>query len=424
MSLKNPLRPQVELLEDRSVPAVTSSFFNGNLVIRGDNFANTLDLINQGDSIFKITNTRGGVTTSLGTFNLTGNVTLQMGNSNDTINIDLTAGGTLSGRILTVRGGNGNDVLNIEGGTIGSIVNVDMGNGNDIVNIGGVIGTAIGARAFIFNGGLGNDGFLAGNGSQFAGTLVLTRFNNIQFGDGENGVQALDVVVTNQGENTNNLAVFNPDALLAGNFTYVGGNLDDSVFLNGEIGGNATLVGNAGSNSLDMQDGILGGNLNYVGGNFEDNVIFNAGTQILGSAVLNMFNGENTYTLVDAFLVGGNMTIRSGGGVDDLTFGGQVDGNLDVDLGNGNNTFELIPSALIGGRLSYYGGAGVDTVTIDSTVAGDLRVYLGVGADVFSYGANTQVNSAYLDFGADFDNDTFNQNGAVVAWNQTLLNVP
>jgi hypothetical protein len=60
--------------------------------------------------------------------------------------------------------------------------------------------------------------------------------------------------------------------------------------------------------------------------------------------------------------------------------------------------------------LTYYGGSGTDSVTFEenSSVAFLAAIYLGAGQDEVSIAAGASLGALKVNFGADTDAETFN----------------
>jgi uncharacterized protein YkwD len=134
---KRPSRARLDLmrLEDRTVPAVTASFVNGQLTVYGDG-ANNAIVFNQANGQYTI----GGVTQTYAVSAVRA-VTIDAGDGNDTI----TVGSAVTGNLL-VFGGNGNDTITAGGGN----EQIYGGMGNDVIN-------AAGAGNYTIYGGAGSN---------------------------------------------------------------------------------------------------------------------------------------------------------------------------------------------------------------------------------------------------------------------------
>jgi hypothetical protein len=241
--------PQFDSLENRVVPAgnVLASFKGNILSITGDNLANSISIVGNANGTFTVTAADGGTVNGSTTpfvidtagngqtgsnkgkpaapkapfrlminmrggndiVDITGgdarvgkNTSIKLGQGNDELTVDgLFAGdnsryeGESGNDILTVTnstfglsallsGGVGNDTLSVDSTDFGKAARVDAGNGNDLIK---VTGSTFGSDAF-FNMGPGNDDLQLG-GNTFT---VKDRF------DGGSGAD----VLTHDGTNT------------------------------------------------------------------------------------------------------------------------------------------------------------------------------------------------------------------------------
>ena len=132
-----------ESLESRNLLAgdVTASIHNGDLVIKGDDFANGITItagatagtvvitgINAGGSATNVNGTANGVVTLSG---FTDDLKISMKGGDDTVSItNLDVPGTAE-----IKGGDGNDTITIGGATIDSKLKIRLGKGDDNLSI-------------------------------------------------------------------------------------------------------------------------------------------------------------------------------------------------------------------------------------------------------------------------------------------------
>ena len=229
-----------------------------------------------------------------------------------------------------------------------------------------------------------------------------------------------------------------------GNVTYTaapGAAFDDlDIEATAQVGGNMTVAGGGGENTVRLKGGTVRGNLTISGGAAIDRVELTATSDLNvgGSAAFNLGNGTNTVVGVALHLVrvgtnftftggagndtfdldgsgstlqvgqdakftfgkptafdanvatfealnaGRNVTFIGGAGSDSITFSGGLvaGGNVTANLGEGTNSFDsnLLGSGVnsIGGGFTYTGGAGGDGVSLDGTSIGrNMTVTLG-----------------------------------------------
>ncbi|WP_040888865.1 hypothetical protein [Zavarzinella formosa] len=150
------LRPNLELLGDREVPAVLSSASAGVLFVKGDAHAN--QILVAADSTGQIT--VNGVAVAGATRDSIGLINIQAGAGDDSITLDRSLNTVDANGVLLrspdskVYGGAGNDYINIQnGGIVGGLAGVING-----VVVGPVVGNNL------TEGGAGNDTFISGFG--------------------------------------------------------------------------------------------------------------------------------------------------------------------------------------------------------------------------------------------------------------------
>ncbi len=286
---------------------------------------------------------------------------------NDTVTItDLD---TVAGSVLTVNGGNGNDLLDATGANIGNVrLRLAGQDGNDTIN--GSLGNDTldgGAGDDSICGWAGNDTIIGGLGDDLlGGSLGNDSINGSDGNDSINGQQGDDSVQGGAGNDT----LKGDD----GNDTMLGGAGDDNM--NG-MAGDDSLLGGVG------KDGLIGGNGNDTldGGRNDDTIGGNAGDDLIrgdhGNDVINAGDGNNT-----VFGGDGNDTINSGSG-NDIIRGGDGNDRINSDAGDDIITGGDGADVLLGGggQDIILGGDGNDTIDGQGgtdTIAGNQ------GADVIS----------------------------------------
>ena len=305
-------------------------------------------------------------------------ITIDLGNGDDVATVGNLAGVSLT--VLTINGGDGNDILDASTGVLGDVrlrLNGDAGNDR-------IIGSV---NDDTLDGGAGKDTLLGGSGHD---TLIGGADN-----DALNGGSGDDSLTGNDGNDT----LVGGD----GNDTLRGGLDNDS--LNGQAGadsiegaaGRDTLLGGDGNDSLDAGDGkdyLTGGNGDDTldGGRNDDT--------ILGDAGADTIRGNHGHDLIDAG--SGNDTVNGGDGNDAITGGdgndllAGADGNDIVNGAAGNDT-------LTGGdgNDSLAGGGGSDIVLGDD---GDDTINGNGGINTLAGG---QGNDSIFSLPTDIINENF-----------------
>jgi len=466
-------------LENRLTPSASVAFQSGGLTVTGDNTSNTVALVGSagamkvyvvsGQNLFQAfsnnpAGTLAAITTpanNRGTYNLTGNINVTMGNSNDFVLFVTDAGKSIPGNVnVSLANGADNVIFNTNTNARATVAGSTTLNGGlgadnfflDDTNFQGimqVIGGGSGFRTDIVNGNPvtnPNDVFEMRDSTVFNLVSVsnaITFFGNVG-GPGSGVMVQGNLIVSNTTANplgtyllNGNLTFPGYSGLLAmdslsevtGSVTYSGSTSTDGAFFMGTVDGSVTVVGSDGTNNFSLGlvsgnqafAGTIHGSATFIGGSGVDSTATVDGSTVDGSLTLNTFDGANTYDLNHAFAVNGNFTIFAGNGDDAVgTVGGSIAGNQKYTLGNGNNSLTWSGTAG-GGRFDFTSGGGTDALTINGINAFALNVNLGAGDDTFTYGVGARVGSAYIDFGAG--TDTYNDNGNVVDWPQTLLNL-
>ncbi|MBX7103360.1 MAG: hypothetical protein K1X57_04725 [Gemmataceae bacterium] len=437
-------------LEDRLTPAASIQLTGGNLLVRGDNTPNLLELTANGNVVTVRAND-----IVLGTYAVTGNISVFGGNSPDQIFIRVN--GVFPGDV-SINTGNGNDVVDFDGGngagTVNGRMSILLGAGDDEVRLGGRAGLNVGGPLFV-DGGAGFDTFggqgvpqrTAGNpkianrpdGNVLFGFVKIsgnTTMNGVN-GFGSNGDAPGDssfggpFVLSWANEGTDgyflpNNTTFNGDVVVSAG----PGNDQLTPIFGNEFKGNTTFLAGAGNNSSEPYgENYFRGAFTYIGGNGADTLLL--GEPHGGNVNLFLGDGNNqAATLLGAprgtglpagnLVIAGDLIVRGGNGTDGFNlFQATVSGNVNVDLGNGDNSANF--QSIISGSVRYTGGGGIDTVEVGGANSFALTVNLGAGADVFRFTAGTTVGSASIDFGAGAD--SYFDNGVVVFWNYRLLNL-
>jgi len=257
--------PQLEALEDRQVPTVTTSFNAGAgwLVILSNKSSDRVEIFQSNDTVdnatvFNSTTTLGVVVNNnfAGEQFFTGVtlLSLDMGDGNDTVLFHLAgdATGSTQGASLTVNGnlGKGNDVFLVDATSTPVVVQGDMNGVNSTI-------------AFNVSGGKGNDTL---------GFNFLSGFGNISFGS------TLTMNFSGGGDR---------DTFLANYFGTIGGTLNFNA--QGGSGRDTVLA-----NFSMVNDPAFGGtgnlNVNIAGNGGKDNVVLLASQNGFGSTAATNVN--------------------------------------------------------------------------------------------------------------------------------------
>ncbi len=155
------------------------------------------------------------------------------------------------------------------------------------------------------------------------------------------------------------------DTFIGGNVTYFGGSGSDFIDVEGTISGN--LYANFGSqlpfgfSAIEVDfGGAVFGNMTVIGGNL----------------------GFDGVALFPTGIIGGNLNMMLGGGVNDAFLLGEFQGqSIFYQAGSGSDSFAYFPdpgSSLP--RITAFMGAGDDLVEIDTTLASLSFAFIDAGA--------------------------------------------
>ena len=272
----------------------------------------------------------------------------------------------------------GDDVVNISGGTIGTLgdfINLELGAGADSFTMSG--GTIFGS---VLGQGGGNTFDISGgtiNGAVFAGseddTVTISGTANITAGDP-------DSVGLEDGDDT---------------FTMTGGTLAGAV------------SGGAGADALTVSGGFIGGflagndgddEINVLGGSITQEVIGGLGDDVItigGGTIGSTVSGDD----------GADQIIISGGTI------GTTVGPADVDLGAGADVFQMSAGTVSG---SVFGLGGGDTFDISGgTIGGSL--FAGSENDTVTISGTANIAGGAPDsVGLEDGDDTFTMTGGTL----------
>lgn len=391
----------IEGLESRIAPAALSARFSaGLLTIAGDPLAGNVDIVETAGS-FEVFDG----TTSLGTFTGVKNIRASIqGNAN--INANLTDGG-ISGSLKVSATGAATLAL-----TAGSQINGALVfNGNDAAQSLSLGDNTVIGKSLTYNGRLGEDFFTIGAGTTIGGNATL---NGTEF-----GIFTTSSAITIEGNlrfnnASNSLAsTFRRDGgsepiNVGGSLSYIGGRGDDSLSIGSTIGGNVTFNDKTGDNTFNIAEGsTIQGRITMTTGSGNDR--FNIQSGIVDKDLtLKLGEGDNAffYGIAGNVNVGGSLVFTGGQGVDQMqTSGGGmiIGGNLTINLGNGLNT--IIASTIVtGNKVTINTGDGADAVSIDGGASNaTIKVSLGAGNDSLAGSLLRDPVSATYNGGAGTD---------------------
>ncbi len=212
---------------------------------------------------------------------------------------------------------------------------------------------------------------LNGNDTILLDALFTVRKVTVNGGDGNN------VLTVQNGQIGGVLSITNGDAPGTCAVTIV----------NEHLGQDLKIANRSGASAIALASGTrIGGSVSITNGSAgagSHSFVLSVAEIVKGLTISNA-NGASNQTLAHA-LVGGDVRITNGVGVDTLVFAeANLKKALTVNLGDGDSHVTFA-SALVGGNVSCGAGAGVDSVNFSScTVGGSLAVALGAVASTFS----------------------------------------
>jgi hypothetical protein len=332
---------------------------------------------------------------------------------------------------VTLLGGTGADTFQMNGGRLsvtGAFV-VNAGDGANDTNLGAAITT--------FSGGLT---ILGGNGADIASVyssiLTVPKAALIDVGDGAN------IVSIGGGVNT-----FGSTVMIKG------GAGSDFAQLNGTrftATGAVSIEGGAGQDQVQLYSQVLAlkAGLSITGGDDADTVNFFADGSIVGDLSIDLgasADGDQSISiggnsgLPGILKVGGALTLKSqatdgGMGYTDLLFASDISVTKDVLIGMGDaNSSVYVDNVSTGGNFTLQTGGGADDVGIDAgsnfgsmTIAKVALIQLGGGSDTIRIGGSSMPGSHSLvkflgnvtvdgEGGTNFSNDFLNPDTNIFA---------
>ncbi|MDZ4288989.1 MAG: hypothetical protein U0984_13565, partial [Prosthecobacter sp.] len=342
-----------------------------------------------------------------------------LGAGND--QIEIFGSGTPSGMILsgalTVSGGTGNDTFFLGSSSSQSLqilgaAAIDMGDGNDLVQTNASV---LFGGTTTFKTGAGNDSvtFLTG------GQHVFQKGVKIDLGVGSDAIAVA----------SSRFDVF------GGTLSIVGAGLAaaaQTISIYPDFGtsqGAATVSILAGNVALkvgttSLSEFRFGAGLAIATGPGADSVVFNGLVQATGAVLVDMKDGNDSFSLASSAKVfAASLAAKMGGGDDGVILGANsilaTIGAFTTDLGTGGLSHFTVSSGhtLTAGSLSIMGGPGEDTIDF----AGSMRVFGAAIVDLkdqtnaLTTAAGTSLNVGSLTFkgGTGSDAVVFSDNSIV-----------
>ncbi len=428
MREKNSLKPRLEALEDRCVPATVKDVAGtllvsnpvGNLTVQASTNSGlaTVTVTDNGGTksfsgvgkLISITGTNAANTISYtGSSNFNGDLIISTGNGDDNV----TVTGPIAGNV-TISSGLGNDSTSLSGTIAGNFTEHHTAGSSTLTT--GPLNTVIGGNASLY--GLGTlmiQGAEGVTGLTVGGNLTLSALSN----------SGATLSVSGAGNLTVGKSVTLTAGMGASSFALSSGTL--------AVGGNATFhFTDPGANTLDLSTvgagSTIGGNLVYTGGSGVDSILFGANLAVAGNATLNTGNGNDDLSgLNSAWSVAGDLVIHEGDGNNvAATLGGTVDGNLTLTQGNGvNGTVTLVNAPT--GAFVYHGGMGTNSLTLGTgaTQLFTVDLFFGTGTNTLTLNDGDTVMdvSSFDPIIGSGGMDTLNQNMANIT-NVTFIDFP
>jgi hypothetical protein len=257
---------------------------------------------------------------------------------------------------LSMKGGIGDDVLDIKGATFSGAVSLKLGNGDNMFNFENSTLETISVKG----------GLLADDLGIILGCTV-------------NGDCSLKL-----GGAPNRINLESSNFIKA--VTIKGGSARDDLYMVGiNVSGLLSIHGGEGDNYFFFSDGnaMLKG-MTLRGGAGADRIEFTEGTTVIGNMVAILGNGLNDMRMTDVnprLEITGGFTYAGGAGPDTLAGLGlsfAVGAAVKVTLGDGENTFEM-GGDIDGRSIAITGGRGQDTIYVDC-VADLTKLGISAGA--------------------------------------------
>ena len=317
---------------------------------------------------------------------LQGDLTLALGDGSRTVS--LTGDSNRIGGALDITGGAGTQIVN-------AAINNNLEVGfNDLLGAGASVD--LGNEVDTFN--------LNGNTATIQGQFELANVNDINLDSNLSVSRNLNI--DNSADNVDSSFIDNAMIDVAGEFNYFGGASDDIVTLsaNSTIGGDITVDGDEGENSVSLLAAFNGVNIDYFGGSGTDNVTLGT-TGTDANVNLRLQAGDDSFTLeADTDVSTDGLRVDFGGGNDSITNNfGQFDFNASLLNLDGFTAFYNLAT----GNLSITQVSEAGDLTIDNNGA-DSAIRFGVDGELNELTAandlRIRLQDGDSDVIADFDN--------------------
>ena len=423
---KRPIRPMLEQLEDRFVPA-SIYYTDGILLVSNplvQNGMRSLTLTQTNNNQFQIqdgsvnlgtyvaytdiyiagTGSADALTVNLGSFTYSGSLLINAGNGNDTVSVT-GAGGMMEGNLTAIHG-NGNEAVNLNSST-----------GAGALTVRGT--TTIVTEAGNTTVSMGN----ANGSSQFLGAVNITGADSVQFGAAGYGT-ASDSYSSNVNISLGinygrSLTFVQQDALtgttpdgdasitIGGNLQITGGYQNNTVALGAlTVAGNLQVnLGNAnGNNYFEIADPDSGvttveGSLYYSGNNVQNVVSLENGV-MQTNVNIQLGNGADSIAMeqpnpLTPASIGGSLFINKGNGSLDmqgpngLPIETPINGNFQLQAQNADLNIPFDELGTVGGQINIRAGNGNDSISFTTansnptSVMQNVGIFLGNGNDTF-----------------------------------------
>lgn len=320
-------------------------------------------------------------------FVMSGTASITLGDGNNSLDMVTTQKIALKG--LTVKGGDGIDLVTIQGGAgKGSLIgatSMSYANGgsttvlSNLTFTSGVSLTATDAVA-ISNGVTATNIAVAKTFSASLGTstAALASFDNCTLG----GLKESGYIIG---------ALLQPNTTVNGNVSLKGGFQADLQVDKATITGNASIT--APNASMEATGGgtTINGNLSLTGAAYTQASFASTSlTQVKGNITAKGGWFSDTFETNGFFKAGKNLSLTLGGGDNIVTLGDgtapiAIAGNLSIKGGAGVDTFTLDRVALAGTASFFaYGGADLLSIEDGSTFAKTFSADMSTGDDTIS----------------------------------------
>ncbi|HEV7402304.1 MAG TPA: hypothetical protein VGO11_05230 [Chthoniobacteraceae bacterium] len=331
---------------------------------------------------------------------LNGGLSVTGGTGVDTV----TLGGYLTAKSITLRLGDGADVLSHNGSylSVSGMADYGMGDGANTINgyfysanyYGGLKVTAgvgddnlgINAQNLTLAKGATLDGGLGANSLGMNGTF-LDSAGDLSFTNGAHGAgtSSVSVSFTNVSLQKGVTAKFGDGAE---SFNITGGS---SVSI---LGGVTVTAPGTGATTVNLNGPSfsMAGKLTVTGGSDGFSVGTSVGHLNLGSVQLTGGTGSDTVNLGGEGQIGA-MTLALGAGASNISIQGQHDGltikgalNITAaSAASGDNDYLTLANLIVTGATTIVQGAGTGYVTIDNILAAALSINTGAGNDIINF---------------------------------------